>query len=433
MRDGNRKNTAKNVARESPLLKMTPFLDGNDIMRVGGRIKRSLMPFDTKHPIILHNQCRFTHLLALEAHHRTLHGGTQQCMQYMRQRFWSLNIRKPIKFVALKCIGCFRQRKETAQQLMGDLPSTRVRSGYAFESVGVDYCGPITIKERYGRTKKTYKAYIAVFVCMKTKAVYLDIVTELTTDALLACLTRLISLRGSVREIYSDNASTFHGANNELKEIFAHWQEMSHDENFPIKWNFIAPLSPSQGGIWERAVRSVKHHLRRVIGTQTLTFEEYLTVLTQVSACLNSRPIMTLDDDYASVEALTPAHLVIGRRLIGPPQYDYMEIPDNSLQRWRLIQKMAQEFWAQWHREFIDHQIERSKWRQQQANIKIGTVVLIKLDNSPPTHWPLGLIVKVFPGDDGNVRNVEVRVGKGTYTRSVSKIAVLPIDKSDDQ
>lgn len=85
-----------------------------------------MMPFDTKHPIILSRHCRFTHLLALEAHRRTLHGGTQQCMQYIRQRFWTANVRKPIKQIALKCVSCFRQRKEVAKQLMGDLPRARV-------------------------------------------------------------------------------------------------------------------------------------------------------------------------------------------------------------------------------------------------------------------------------------------------------------------
>lgn len=218
------------MARESPLLKMTPFIDGHGIMRVGGRIKRSSMPFDTKHPIILHNQCRFTHLLAMEAHYRTLHGGSQQCMQYIRQRFWSLNVRKSIKRVSSKCVSCFRQRKETANQLLDDLPNARVTCGHPFESVGVDYCGPITVKERTGRAKKSYKAYIAVFVCMKTKAVHLDLVSDLTTDAFLACLGRLSSLRGNVREIFSDNASTFHGADNELKAVFAHWQEVSRGD-----------------------------------------------------------------------------------------------------------------------------------------------------------------------------------------------------------
>lgn len=129
------------VGRDSCIAKMTPFIDGDGIMRVGGRIKHSLMSFDTKHPIILSNNCRFSHLLALEAHKRTLHGMNQLCMQYIRQRFWLTNIRKVIKKVTLKCIPCFRQRKEAATQLMGDLPSTRVRPGFAFESVGVDYCG----------------------------------------------------------------------------------------------------------------------------------------------------------------------------------------------------------------------------------------------------------------------------------------------------
>lgn len=175
-------------------------------------------------------------------------------------------------------------------------------------------------------------------------------------------------------------------------------------------------------------MRSVKHHLRRVIGTQLLTYEEYSTLLAQVSACLNSRPMIALDDDPSATEALTPAHLVLGRRLIGPLQYDYTDIPDNRLQRWRLIQKMQQQFWQQWHQEFVMMQIERTKWTQMNAEVAVGRVVLIKMDNLPPTHWPLGKIIAVFPGDDGHIRNVEVKMGSSTYRRSIAKVAVLPIE-----
>ncbi|XP_031637273.1 uncharacterized protein LOC116349812, partial [Contarinia nasturtii] len=245
----------KSLSRDSIIVKMSPFVDGDGLLRVGGRIKRSMMSFDTKHPIILHHDYRFSHLLVVEAHRRTLHGGTQLCIQYIRQRFWMIGVRKAVKKVSLKCMPCFRQRKEVADQLMGDLPSVRVISDHPFESVGVDYCGPVMIKERSGRCKKLYKAYIAVFVCMKTKAVHLDLVTDLTTDAFMACLTRLVSLRGSVREIFSDNATTFHGAANEQKEIFMHWKGLSLSESLQllqVKWTFITPLSPSQGGLWER-------------------------------------------------------------------------------------------------------------------------------------------------------------------------------------
>lgn len=429
----NQNKKSNGVARESPLLKLTPFIDGDGIMRVGGRIKRSLMPFDTKHPIILHGDGQLAHLLALEAHARTLHGGTQQCVQYIRQRFWILKLRKAVKRVSRKCIPCFRQRREVAEQLMGDLPHARVVAGHAFESVGVDYFGPIEVKERVGRCKKVYKAHVALFVCMKSRGVYLDLVTDLTTDAFLACLSRLTSARGRPNEIFSDNATTFHGASNEMRAIHAHWSELANSPKVePIKWTFITPLSPSQGGLWERAVRSAKHHLRRVIGTQILTYEEYDTLLKNVASCLNSRPLIALDDDPSSAQALTPAHLFMGRAIIGPLQYDYVDIPDNRLQRWRLIQKLSQQFWAQWQQEVVANQIERSKWRIERDNVAVGAVVLVKFDNMPPTHWPLGRVVAVFPGDDGRVRNVEVKMGNSTYKRSVTKIAVLPIDDEEE-
>ncbi|XP_055307250.1 uncharacterized protein LOC129571478 [Sitodiplosis mosellana] len=247
----------------------------------------------------------------------------------------------------------------------------------------------------------------------------------------MACLSRLISLRESVREIFSDNATTFHGASNEMKLVFEHWEEVA-DECLRLKrirWNFIAPLSPNQGGFWERAVRSAKNHLRRVIGTQILTFEEFATVLASVAACMNSRPLIALDVDPTACKALTPAHLVVaGRRLVGPIQFDYTSIPDNRLTRWRLIQKIAQEFWSRWHSEYVTQQIETSKWNEKKENIEVGDIVLVKHDNLPPTHWPLARVITTFPGDYGCVRNVEVKLGSSTFRRGINKIARLPID-----
>lgn len=157
-----------------------------------------------------------------------------------------------------------------------------------------------------------------------------------------------------------------------------------------------------------------------------------MTVLAQVSACLNSRPLIALDDDPTAAEALTPAHLVLGRRLNGPLQFDYTEIPDNQLQRWRLIQKIGQEFWALWQRDYVTQLIERSKWNKHEENIKMNDVVLVKMDNLPPTHWPLGRVVEVFPGDDGAVRNVRVKIGAATYTRGINNVALLPITGRGD-
>jgi len=124
--------------------------------------------------------------------------------------------------------------------------------------------------------------------------------------------------------------------------------------NKGIRWHFNPPAAPHFGGIWEAAVKSVKHHLRRVIGETTLTYEERATFLTQVEACLNSRPMQALSDDPTDLNALTPEHFLIGEPLCCVPEPRYDAIPDNQLIRWELIKKMRDHWWQRWSQEYTD-------------------------------------------------------------------------------
>lgn len=154
--------------------------------------------------------------------------------------------------------------------------------------------------------------------------------TDLTTEAFLAALTRMVGRRGRVHEIYSDNATTFHGADNELVKIVNSWKEAANHPKVAsqlIKWSFITPYAPHHGRLWEAAVKSAKFHLRRVVGPHQLTYEELTTLLVQVEACLNSRPITAISDDHTEPFALTPGHFIIGEPLITLPVHDVVDVP----------------------------------------------------------------------------------------------------------
>ncbi|XP_050531544.1 uncharacterized protein LOC126900111 [Daktulosphaira vitifoliae] len=207
---------------------------------------------------------------------------------------------------------------------MGQLPSTRVNPERAFAVTGVDFCGPIMVRSGFGRNTKKEKAYVALFVCFTSKAIHLELVSGLSSEKFVAALRRFISRRGICREIHIDNATNFKGAKRELQDLFLASQRSRspYDEmaEIGVQWKFIPPRAPNFGGLWEAAVKSTKYHLKRVIGLTTLMFEEMTTLLTQIEACLNSRPITELSNDPNDYNALTPAHFLIGESLLLPPE-----------------------------------------------------------------------------------------------------------------
>src|SRR5436190_7546080 len=115
---------------------------------------------------------------------------------------------------------CFKAKPKHQDQKMGNLPKLRVNPARAFLHVGVDYCGPILTKVSKRRNATIVKSYVAVFICLTTKAVHLEAVSELNTEAFLAALRRFISRRGICETICSDNGRNFVVANRELKELY---------------------------------------------------------------------------------------------------------------------------------------------------------------------------------------------------------------------
>lgn len=168
-----------------------------------------------------------------------------------------------------------RWRAATPQQLMGNLPRKRVVPAKPFLHTGVDNAGPIQLRTTKGRGHRSYKAFVAIFVCLASRAVHLEVVSDYTAEAFLAALRRFVSRRGLCRSLQSDCGTTFVGADSKLRALFSadsptnHWivNRLASEQ---IEWRFNPPSAPHFGGIWEAAVKSLKHHLRRVLGDATL-------------------------------------------------------------------------------------------------------------------------------------------------------------------
>ncbi|XP_025264626.1 uncharacterized protein LOC112637998 [Camponotus floridanus] len=224
---------------------------------------------------------------------------------------------------------------------MSDFPRERVVPARPF-TLGSIMPGRFNFAQPRG-AGRSYKAFVAVFVCLASRAVHLEVVSDYTTEAFLAVLRRFVSRRGICRNLRSDCGTTFVGADSQLTALFTAGTPESHRiidslASERIEWRFNPPSAPHFGGIWEAAVKSLKHHLRRVIGDAKLTFEEMSTFLTQVEACLNSRPLQALSDDPEDLAPLTPGHFLVGAALTAVPEPSLLDEPTFRLSRWQ--QKM---------------------------------------------------------------------------------------------
>ncbi|XP_076661119.1 uncharacterized protein LOC143364992 [Halictus rubicundus] len=424
------------LPKSSSLRSLNIFLDNNGLLRVGGRLSNAPIDYDQKHPIILPSKHPLTDLIINHEHQRLMHAGCQAVLTSLQNRYWLVSAKNNVKRTIRQCIRCFRVNPLSQSYQMGQLPASRVTPARPFSTCGVDYAGPFLTKERT-RSKVTVKAYLCVFVCFVTKAVHLELATDLSTDAFINCFRRFIARRGRCHCIVSDNGTNFIGARNELAELNILIKDKKHNEKVAnalnresIEWRLIPPHSPHFGGLWEGAVKSAKYHLTRVIGDQRLTFEELYTLLTQIESCLNSRPLSPLSSDPTDLNPLTPGHFLIGTALTTLPSQDIRDIKVTRLNRYQLVQQMVQHFWQRWQKECIHQLQQRHKW-QHPTTVKIAVdpLVIIKEDNLPPLQWSMGRIVQVHPGNDGVIRVATVRTSTGTIKRPVTKLCIIPLDR----
>ncbi|GFW81678.1 uncharacterized protein TNCV_2883521 [Trichonephila clavipes] len=313
---------------------------------------------------------------------------------------------------------------------MGNLPANRLNAGRAFLNVGIDFGGPFITKPNVSRSKVKLKSYLALFICMATKAVHLEVVSDLSADAFLAAFRRFISRRGKPTNMFSDNATNFKGASSYLKEQLKLIKSVEV-QNFvtqeSITWHFIPPTAAHIGGLWEAGIKSTKQLLIKTMKSAVLNFEELVTLVTQIEACLNSRPLTPLSNDPQDLQPLTPGHFLIGAPMASFPE----EVPSQPAclkKRWNLIQHLRSQFWRRWHLEYLNQLQQRTKWNKPRRNLKVNDMVLVKEDNLPPLQWSLGRVVQVFPGDDGAVRVVDVKTQRGQFRRPITKCCLLPTE-----
>ena len=413
----------KPIVKKSPIYILEPFLDEEEIFRVGGRLKNAPLSEKAQHPAILPKNHHVSRLVARRAHEfQSGHSGKEYVLSLIRQKFWIVGARPLIKRVLMDCVVCRKLRGKPGVQQMADLPSERVTPPFSF--VGVDCFGPFVVK----RGRSQVKRYGCIFTCLTMRAIHIEKLDSLEADSFINGFMRFCARRGVPEKVRSDNGTNFVAGERKLREAMQSWKDdgkvKAHLLQKEIKWEFNPPAASHMGGIWERQIRTVRKVLNVILREQTLDDERLSTLFCEVESIVNGRPLTVLSDDPDDEGPLTPNHLLLlrGGPKLPPGQFDQSDIYGR---RWRHVQFLSDQFWKRWVREYLPILQLRRNWLQPKRNFQVGDVVLILGEKTPRKNWPMGRIVQTYPGKDGLVRSAQIKTSSSILTRPVTKLCLL--------
>lgn len=318
------------------------YLDQNGLLRCSGRIDVAGLTEGSRHPIILPKKEYLTEIYIQKAH--------KELLAHIRQRFWIVHGRATVESVLRNCSVCRRHEGGCYKMPpMCPLPKTRVTEARPFSRVGIDYFGSVFVRTVLDEKK----IWVSLFTCIVTRVIHLEVVSDMTTEDFLMCLRRFVAQRGAPVEIINDNAKQFKAAKLVIDKA---WYNILSDKdiqnfvsNVDIKWTFIVELAPWMGGFYERLVGLVKRSLRKTVGRKRLALVQLQTLIKEVEAVVNSRPLIYYGDDLNSTISLTPAHFLSLNPDTGiPPVNDefdsdylpYKSSTDRLLQTWKKGQNI---------------------------------------------------------------------------------------------
>ncbi|XP_052268588.1 uncharacterized protein LOC127869969 [Dreissena polymorpha] len=411
------------------------FIDSDDIIRCCGRINKAPLSEMTKFPILLPKKHHITRLIVRDAHITHLHSGVNATVTHIRQKYWIPAIRQCVQTVVRKCVTCRRVVGEAFRvPEPPPLPKMRVEDTPPFTVTGVDFTGALYVKQTTGSETK---AYICLITCAITRAVHLEVVTDLTKESFLCAFRRFVNRKSLPKLIISDNATTFVAASNHLKTLMESTSVQETLSGMGIEWRFIPQRAPWYGGWWERLIGLTKVALKKVLGRAYVTLESLQTIVTEIEAVLNDRPLTYASTDLNDPAPITPSQLLYGRRVTTLPHDDVTVDAGSTVAAadHAAFNRMAsrrelliQQFYRRWKTEYLTSLREHHRMSGSNTQtINTGDVVQIH-DDGPRCRWKLAVVVDVVTGRDGHIRAAKVRTSNGLYTlRPIAKLYPLEV------
>jgi hypothetical protein len=427
----------KPLPKNSRILALNPVIDDEGMMRVGGRLKYSDLALNQRNPLIIPGQHHIALLLVRHFHEKIKHQGRHFTDGSIRAAgLWIVGGKKLISSVIHKCVQCQKLRGKTAYQLMSDLPADRLTSNPPFTYVGLDTFGPWKINTRRTRgTQVNTKRWAILFTCLVSRAIHIEVVEDMSGSAFVNALRRFIAIRGNVSELRSDRGTNFIAAANMLKFNVVN-VEVDPVKKFlyenRVKWTFNPPHSSHMGGAWERLIGTSRRILDSMLSESSLknlTHDVLVTLMAEVAAIVNNRPIVPVSTDPENPFILSPSTLLTHKTGQEPDFMVECDVKDMYKAEWKRVQVLAETFWRRWRQEYLMTLQTRRKWTTVQTDVKKGDVVLLKDINVCRNGWPMAIVEDSLLSADSRVRKVVIRVvndGKATiYTRPITDLIVL--------
>ena len=345
----------------------------------------------------------------------------------MQQRYHLIGLRKTLLSIKYRCLLCRRFAAQNIQPVIAPLRACRFpteSTEYLFANSGVDFFGPFYIEDAKGQIEKHNGL---IFTCLVNRCVHLEACPYPDTDTFLNAYQHFVRRRCQPTTMLSDNGKTFIGESEELKRCV---KRLDNNKIYKAMaatnstWKFNPPYGPHFGGFWERLIQTAKRTLLIILGSKRLSLDVFRTILVETEAIMDSRPLTIVADFQENEMPLTPNHFLINRPFNSFPLGKFDSQDPASFKSWKNVQQIDNHFSKRLVKEYLPTLLKRSKWSySDQTPLRVNDIVWILKDMTPPGIWPLGHVLEVYPGRDGQHRVMKVKTAYGTYVRPASALA----------